>query len=238
MPDPADLRDRALLAIDQTDDDGMLADELFAEPDSTIPSHNGDGPPIDMAELQRRLHDGVLQLLEFMSVGGWGSLTNTDEYRELARRAADDLRETVESASLEGPFGLALDRIKREGSRLDPSIEWVLEVDPKCGSIDAAAIEPLIRATREAANNCVRHAKATTITVRAECVDGVVMVDVVDDGLGFKQSRDGMGFGLQHSVLGRVARAGGIARISALERRGTCVHMELRSTTKGRLTCR
>jgi signal transduction histidine kinase len=197
-------------------------------PESELePELDGDAR-LDVPELQRRLHDGVLQLLEFMSVGGWGSLTDPEEYRQLARRAADDLRDTVQPPTLHGTFAAAIERIVDRGAVLDPSIQWIVDIDQRCAGIDAATVEPLVLAMREAANNCVRHARASTVTIRGRCADDeVVRVDVRDDGRGIAHLGDDAGFGVRQSIISRVARAGGVVRIDAGARRGTRVHLEL-----------
>lgn len=181
----------------------------------------------EITELQRRLHDGVLQLLEFMSAGGWGSLSGDEEYRQLARRAADDLRATVEDDAVEGSLCTAIDHIVDGARMMDPGVHWVVDLDAQCHDMDAAPVEPLVRAIREAANNCVRHADATTVTISGTCVDESVVVDVRDDGRGFCVDSDHMGFGLRHSIIGRIERAGGFARIQSCDPHGTQVRLEL-----------
>lgn len=57
----------------------------------------------------------------------------------------------------------------------------------------------LFRMIQEAANNCVKHAKATLLTISAEINYGVLVVTISDDGIGIRETDQGKdrSFGLK-----------------------------------------
>lgn len=188
-------------------------------------------------ELRRRLHDGVLQLLEFMSVGGWGSLTCLDEYRALARRAATDLRDTVAATSPCRSVRCALDNIVERGQLFDPELQFVIDLDDACAALDSRSVAPLVLAACEATMNSVQHAGAQTVLLRGRMIGGCVVLEVIDDGVGFATGSRA-GFGIRHSIVERLEAAGGCVRIVCGGRRGTRVRLELepRATNEQRRT--
>lgn len=80
---------------------------------------------------------------------------------------------------------------------------------------------PVIAAAREAMNNVDRHARAglLRISVAETCVR------LADDGIGFDPGRPRSGHGVDDSIVGRMARAGGRARIVSSPAAGTVVEL-------------
>jgi signal transduction histidine kinase len=64
---------------------------------------------------------------------------------------------------------------------------------------DTVVAGHLYRIAQEAVNNAAKHAGATQITIRLETKDGIVTVEVSDDGRGLGKARGGVGLGvMQH----------------------------------------
>jgi signal transduction histidine kinase len=86
----------------------------------------------------------------------------------------------------------------------------------------------LLRATQESLSNVARHAKASHVDVSLDCVDGLVLLSVEDDGCGISQAdSEGTG-GL--GILGmreRVRRFGGRVLIESRSPSGTSVTVAL-----------
>ena len=102
-------------------------------------------------------------------------------------------------------------------------------------------VEALTGAAREALNNVAKHARTDEawLTASAEGAGetggdggdrgagggGGVRVTVVDRGVGFDPGARPMGLGVNHSILKRVADAGGRATVTGAPGEGTIVEM-------------
>ena len=76
--------------------------------------------------------------------------------------------------------------------------------------------------------NAARHAQAPVVDVYAECADGAVEVFVRDRGCGFDVAAvPADRFGLAESVVGRVERAGGEARVRSAPGDGTEIRLQV-----------
>lgn len=90
----------------------------------------------------------------------------------------------------------------------------------------------LYRVAQEALTNAGKHAKATRIGLSLSYSDDVVMLDVRDDGVGFRpgagehRRTDGSGFGLQ-SMRQRVRRVAGSLAVESAPGEGTAVNAQI-----------
>jgi signal transduction histidine kinase len=111
----------------------------------------------------------------------------------------------------------------------DTSITCVLDVpaDLPAVSVNAPIRHNLFLAFEEALSNAARHAAATEVTVRVAFREGLLTLDVVDNGRGFTNSslRDGA-HGLEN-MRQRLSLIGGRCDVETAEGRGTRVRFEL-----------
>lgn len=93
--------------------------------------------------------------------------------------------------------------------------------------VPPAQAEPLLLIVREALSNCVRHAHARQGTVTARCHNGVMRIEVQDDGIGFDPAgaRSG-GHGLPN-MAARAQQIGATYQLQAKPDGGTRVVIEL-----------
>jgi two-component system, sensor histidine kinase and response regulator len=84
----------------------------------------------------------------------------------------------------------------------------------------------LFQMAQELLVNMVKHAGASTATVRITMNEGSVRLEVADDGAGFNPAGCREGFGLAH-IRQRVARLGGAMNISTAAGMGTNVVIEI-----------
>ena len=85
----------------------------------------------------------------------------------------------------------------------------------------------LFRVTQEALNNAVRHAGAGAISVQLRRTDGVVELDVIDDGVGFAAGERGRrGLGLR-SIDERVRLTGGSVHVESRPGQGTQLRVRI-----------
>jgi signal transduction histidine kinase len=173
------------------------------------------------------LHDTVLQVLEYMAAGGYGSCTEAAQLMQVAARAADELRAAIErDGELRQPrtFVDGLESVVREArelSGLDVRLALAGEVD----EVDPLVGSEIVAVVREALNNTRKHSGAQVAQVECEARDQRVEVRVVDDGSGFDPLTVREGLGIRCSMRQRMARCGGSIAIASAPGRGVVVRI-------------
>lgn len=166
----------------------------------------------ERAEIAAHLHDSVLQTLAAIqqrsAPGSEVSRLARAQERELrewlfraadgggeAERDAADIELRAQAATLEAEYAVRFEVVAVGASRADP------------------LPEPMIAAAREAMLNAARHAGGD-VTVYIEVSPEHAAIDVTDRGPGFALDRIPEGrMGVRESLIGRMQRAGGSARI-------------------------
>ena len=181
----------------------------------------------ERADIAAHLHDSVLQTLTLIQ----RSATQPGEVARLARAQERDLRGWLyaEPVADEGSLVAQLGRAAAEVEDAHGVVVDVVTVGDRPG--DAATVA-LVAAAREALLNAARHAGAP-VSLYAECGPSATEVFVRDRGVGFDPAQvPADRLGLRESVVGRVARAGGEARVRSAPGEGT--EVRLRLPTAGR----
>lgn len=188
----------------------------------------------ERAEVAAHVHDSVLQTLALIQ-------KSADDPREVARLARGQERELRAWLYRANPSGQP-DRLGpgRLGSgRLGAALEAAAaEVEEQYGTpIEVVVVgdhlvderlSGLLQAAREAMVNAARHSRARSVAVYAEVEPHRVTVFVRDRGAGFDPdavSADRLG--IRESIVGRMARHGGLARLQTQRREGTEIALEL-----------
>ena len=104
-------------------------------------------------------------------------------------------------------------------------IQTRLQVDGE-GSLSPQVEEGLYRIAQEALNNALKHARASSVTLQLHRGPRHVVLEIVDDGVGFDPAAGQSGFGLR-SMAERTARLGGKLEIDSGPGRGTHVRVEV-----------
>ncbi len=151
------------------------------------------------------------------------------EVREAAQQGLDDLAFLL--GGLRGQragqdLHSALERLLAQVSRVSPQLVVAAElVAPPLGWECAAC---LLGIARGALVNVLQHAGAGTVHVRLAPVDGDVLLEISDDGVGahLEAALAAPGIGLE-SVLERVEGRGGRAQISTAPGQGTTIRVWL-----------
>jgi two-component system NarL family sensor kinase len=104
-------------------------------------------------------------------------------------------------------------------------IKATVEVEGVEGSSDES-VRLVWRVAQEAVRNATRHARATNLEVDVRARDGVLVLDVRDDGDGFVPRSDSGGIGLR-SLRDLIWEAGGSLDVRSVVGEGTTVHMEV-----------
>ena len=143
-----------------------------------------------------------------------------------ARQAVWDLRAPSEESDLTTAMRAeADDAVKEAGLGLD----FVVDGPPR--PIDPHTSKVILRVTREAITNAVRHANATRLRVRLSFDPHVVRLSVRDDGIGFTVHRDFRAYGHHWGLRGmweRAAQIGAALRVNSKPGAGTEVVLAVR----------
>jgi signal transduction histidine kinase/putative methionine-R-sulfoxide reductase with GAF domain len=192
--------------------------------------------------LARELHDSVTQLLysQVLFAGAGlkvlrhGDLANTEDYLsridQAAQQALKEMRLLVYQLrptdyleeGLEGALARRLDSVeKRTGINARLVVEGDLSLDE---SVEMA----LYRIAEEALNNTLKHAQASAVTITLRALEGRVILEVADNGIGFDPQRGlqagGMGLENMHE---RAAALGGRLQIDSQPGQGAKITVEI-----------
>ncbi|GAA1316737.1 PspC domain-containing protein [Leucobacter albus] len=179
----------------------------------------------ERAEIAAHLHDSVLQtlaLIQQRSAPG-------SEVARLARGQERELREWLFRAADGGsaaPRETALEELRAHAATLENA--HAVRFETVGVGAEVQVPEPIVAAAREAMLNAAQHAGGE-VTVYAEVTPDRVSIDITDRGPGLDPERLPEGrMGVRESILGRMSRAGGTAKIvPGPGGNGTSVRLEL-----------
>ena len=142
----------------------------------------------DRHRLARELHDGVIQELAYIRSEGHAlpdAAAQRGSILDACDRALDEARSAVQALSHTGDDTLAL-TLRRAARQVTDRYGVVLE-DDLDGTLTAGPEQrhALVRITREAAYNAIRHGGARTLRLTLHQEDGRRTLSVADDGAGF-----------------------------------------------------
>ena len=192
--------------------------------------------------LARDLHDSVTQALygvtlyaeaaaRQLALGEKGM--TADHLREIRDTAQDALREMrllifelrLPILQSDGLVSALQARLEAVEGRVGLKTEFKVEGD---GRFSPAVEEGLYRVAQEALNNALKHAHASSVSVRLRQDRRAVVLEVTDDGLGFDPAtaRERGGFGLC-GMEERATRMGGKLTVQSSPGKGTKVRVEV-----------
>lgn len=96
--------------------------------------------------------------------------------------------------------------------------------------LESETVDAIVAASREAMNNVDRHARATLLHISIDT--GSVLLE--DDGVGFDVDARRSGHGLTESIIGRMKRVGGRARVESTPGVGTSIELSWYEAKPGR----
>jgi signal transduction histidine kinase len=180
----------------------------------------------ERAEIAAQVHDSVLQSLALIQKNS----SDASEVGRIARAQERDLRRWLYPTSTQSATSL---RAQLERMAADVEDTYGVLVDVVCVGDTSASdrTNALLQATREALSNAARHSGAENVSVYAEMNDRTVVVHVRDRGKGFNVAdipSDRMG--VRESILGRLERHGGTARVTSSPGEGTRIELMMEIT--------
>ena len=158
------------------------------------------------------LHDTAASTLLMVADGAVG---DGPLLAEQAQRDIDALGVASQAAPASQLVNLA-ERLRTVSREVPIPVELRVPASVEVPSVIAYAVAS---AAREAFNNVVRHAQATTVKL----VLTDTTLDITDDGIGFDSAAATMGFGLRNSIERRLREVGGDAVISSVVGVGTTI---------------
>jgi signal transduction histidine kinase/phage shock protein PspC (stress-responsive transcriptional regulator) len=176
----------------------------------------------ERAEMAAHLHDSVLQTLALVQ-----RADDPTRVAALARRQERELRAWLSGRAerAEGRLAAALDDVAAEVEQAHGVPVEVVTVGDR--DLDARS-EALVAAAREAMVNAAKFGAGSSVAVYAEASDGRAEVFVRDRGPGFDPAEippDRRG--IRESIVGRMERNGGRAKITSAPGSGTEVELTL-----------
>ena len=186
----------------------------------------------ERAEVAAMIHDQVLHTLALIQRNS----TDIKEVQRLARGQERSLRNWLykPAAAPDERFSAALEQAAGEvEDTYAITVETVVVGDTDCDERVAA----LVAAAREALVNAARHAGVATISLYAEVEPDELSVFVRDRGKGFEMDRiEESRHGVRGSIIGRMDRHGGRAKIRSAPGEGTEVRLILPASARDSVT--
>lgn len=174
----------------------------------------------ERADIAAHLHDSVLQTLALIRARAG----DADDVARLARAQERELRGWLyDDRSVPGTS--VADEVRDVVGDVEDMTAVAVEVVVVGDCVPDRGTDALLKATREALLNAARHG-APPVTLYLEVTDDQVEVFVRDRGEGFDldavpEDR----FGVRESIIGRMRRHGGTARLRVRPGEGTEVHL-------------
>lgn len=176
----------------------------------------------ERSDIAAHLHDSVLQTLALIQQRSEPG----SEVSRIARGQERELREWLFRAAdgIPHPAREAVgEELRAHAAALEDEHAVRFEI-VEVGALGEVP-EPLLAAAREAMLNAARHAGGD-VTVYVEATDARISIDVTDRGPGLDLAQLPPGrMGVRESILGRMERAGGTARIVPGPGGGTSVRL-------------
>jgi signal transduction histidine kinase len=176
----------------------------------------------ERADIAAHLHDSVLQTLALIQ-------RNAGSPREVARLARSQERELRTKLYGEGvrngQFAAALHEAAAE---VEDTYALAVDVVVVGDHPLDLRLDALVSASKEALVNAAKHAQVTRVSLYAEVSEHAAEVFVRDRGVGFDPDRtDPSRQGIRSSIVGRLARHGGVATIKSRPGEGSEVQLKV-----------
>lgn len=191
-----------------------LSSDLSAERRERIRSQ-------ERADVAAHLHDSVLQTLALLQKNSADPATVST----LARRQERELRDWLYGNEAQNGDSLVT-ALRAAAGDVESDFQTVVDVVAVGDEVLNSDTESLVRASREAMVNAAKHAHSDRVDVYLEVGADTIEAFIRDRGIGFDPEAiadDRMG--LRGSIIGRMERSGGSAKIKSAAEGGTEIHL-------------
>ncbi len=177
----------------------------------------------ERADVAAHLHDSVLQTLALIQKNS----ADGPMVARLARSQERDLRSWLYSGESTDERSLA-SALRGVGAEVEDAHGVTVDVVTVGDCPMSEAVRPIVNATREAVTNAAKHAGTGRVDVYAEVIGSSLEVFVRDRGAGFDPDDiPDDRLGVRHSIIDRMERHGGSARLRSAPGEGTEVRLSL-----------
>jgi signal transduction histidine kinase len=146
-----------------------------------------------------------------------GALQQIDATIKSVRTIINDLRPAVLDLGLPAALEWQVSQFKRRSG-----IDCQLQIDHDEFALNDKYATTLFRIVQEALTNILKHAKASHVQIRMQCLDDSLFVQIADDGIGIGYARQTHGFGLV-GMEERIYALGGTFSIDSAPGQGTTI---------------
>jgi len=177
----------------------------------------------ERADVAAHLHDSVLQTLALIQKNS----TDPATVARLARAQERDLRTWLFSDDADRGSTVA-SALREVAAEVEDAHGIPVDVVVVGDVAHSEALRAIVAATRESLTNAAKHAGVPRIDVYAEIGGGAVEVFVRDRGVGFDPDSVATDrHGVRNSIIDRMTRHGGTARVISAPGEGTEVRLRL-----------
>ncbi|MEU0603101.1 sensor histidine kinase [Streptomyces sp. NPDC006393] len=216
-----------------------LYEELAAAQAEREAAERQAGILAERQRLSREIHDTLTQGFASIALQLDAALADLPGQTPAARRVGQAMRTARENLDESRRLIEALRPLPLEEARLSDAVrrltarlreetalaaETVVTGEPT--RLDPAAETELLRVVQEALTNVRRHADAGEVTVTLSYLDGLVLIDVADDGAGFDTRDTIRGLGLR-TMRERAQGLGGTLTVESAPGEGTTVAVSI-----------
>lgn len=181
----------------------------------------------ERAEMAAHLHDSVLQTLALIQ--------RTDDPKRmvtLARGQERELRDWLYGKGTGDEADELGEAVRDLAGRVERDHDIPVDVVVVGDAPLDDSLTALAQAAGEAMTNAAKHSGAGKVSVYVEVTDDVAEIYIGDTGTGFDAGEiEGLGRGIDHSIVNRMTRHGGEARITSERGEGTEVELRMPRTT-------
>lgn len=178
---------------------------------------------------RRMMHDGLLQTLDALAITPPGDAEDAErrlvDVRTMIKAEAAELRRRISEPVEPGASGSLLAELAdvatemaRHGLRTE-----LVAADFNDQAMSDARRAAMCDAVREALRNAVKHSESSEVVLRVEERDGGITVVARDHGRGFDLAGRPASFGINQSIVARLAEVGGRGAVDSRPGHGTKV---------------
>ena len=194
------------------------------------------GEEKERSRIAKDLHDGVAGMLaavkmHFSSMPAADEISHTEGYRQgmkLLNEATHEIRKTSHNLMPEVLLQHGLDEaLRRFCNNVNNSRTLQMQYDSwgEINRFDDGFELSVYRIVQELVNNIIKHSKATQAMVQLNQRDDLLTLSIEDNGIGFSQTNESEGMGLQ-SLQSRIKAMNGKLEIESSEQSGVSAYLE------------